>query len=199
MFFLSNFRLILLFNIWMNTNNHVIKFELKQERKLFIIIIKNFKNDTSFYINNESMNNYKNVYLKIQIWIKRDNDEKVTSQNNKKNEITKLQKIILQWSCCFFQSWFLNECESIYKNIDMNTSVKMLRYLICLTHKFLLELAQAAQAVQSSSIIIKANKYLKNLILNCLVIFVYLFIYVLLIRLILSFISCFISCFILYS
>ena len=61
----------------------------------------------------------------------------------------------------------------------------MLRHLTCLVHGPLLELAQAAQAAQaaqSSSIITKANKYLKNLILSCLIIFVYLFIYMFLVR-----------------
>ena len=58
----------------------------------------------------------------------------------------------------------------------------MLRRSTCSAHGPLLELAQAAQAAQSSAIIIKANKYLKNLILSCLVIFVYLFIYMFLVR-----------------
>ena len=62
------------------------------------------------------------------------------------------------------------------------SSAKMLEYSACSVHESLLELAQAAQAAQSSSIITKANKYLKNLILSCLIIFVYLFIYMFLVR-----------------
>src|SRR5437667_5054938 len=46
----------------------------------------------------------------------------------------------------------------------------------------LLDTQISAQAAQSSSIITKANKYLKNLILSCLVIFVYLFIYMFLVK-----------------
>ena len=73
----------------------------------------------------------------------------------------------------------------IKKNLQVkliSSSAKILRHLICLMYESFLKLAQAAQAAQSSSIITKANKYLKNLILSCLVIFVYLFIYMFLVR-----------------
>ena len=71
------------------------------------------------------MNNHKNAYLKIQIWIKQDSDEKVISQNNKKDEIAKSQKIILQWSCHSLQNWFFSEHESVYKNTDMNDYINV--------------------------------------------------------------------------
>jgi len=103
----------------------VVESESEQERKSFIIIIKNFKDNMFFYVNNKSMNNHKNAYLKIQIWIKQDSDEKVISQNNKKDEIAKSQKIILQWSCHSLQNWFFSEHESVYKNTDMNDYINV--------------------------------------------------------------------------
>ena len=103
----------------------VVESESEQERKSFIIIIKNFKDNMFFYVNNELMNNHKNAYLKIQIWIKQDSDEKVISQNNKKDEIAKSQKIILQWSCHSLQNWFFSEHESVYKNTDMNDYINV--------------------------------------------------------------------------
>src|SRR5437667_7610004 len=79
-------------------------------------------------------------------------------------------------NCCYSVFYF------IFNLLQDFISAKILRCLVCLTHESLLKLTQAAQVVQSSSIITKANKYLKNLILSCLVIFVYLFIYMFLAR-----------------
>ena len=76
-------------------------------------------------------------------------------------------KLILSNTYSYAQFWNCYTVAHICKNIETLN---------------LLSAWTSAQAAQSSSIIIKANKYLKNLILSCLVIFVYLFIYMFLVR-----------------
>lgn len=122
MSFLSDFRLVSLFDTQMKMSNHVMKPGSGQERESFIIIIKNSKNNTSPYVNDEPTNRSKDTYSKIQTWIKHESKEqetfrklKIVSESDKRYQVAKPWRIIPQQSCHFLQSQSLSEHESVHK------------------------------------------------------------------------------------